>query len=93
MIFKVPFNPRHSVILRLEAWVNTLHIMSSAEAGQSTCPVLVNTTTKQLETPDIYWSKHLSCEQLTTESSKQSSSSPPCHLSQQERASLDTARV
>lgn len=59
----------------------------------STCPVLVNTTTKQLETPDICWSQHPLGEQLAIGSSKESSSSPPCHLPWQECASLDTARV
>lgn len=67
--------------------------MSSAEAGQSICPVLVNTITKQLAILKLYRSQHLSCKQLTIESSKQSSSSPPCHLPWEEHASLDTAHV
>lgn len=53
--------------------------------------VFWSTLSKQWETSGVYWSKHLSCKQITMESFKQSSSSPPCHLPLQERASPDTA--
>lgn len=81
-------------MLVLQAWINILSTSPPLlRAGQSICSVLVNTVSKQWETPGVYRSKRLLCEQLAIESFKRSSSSPPCHLPLQERASPDTASV
>lgn len=53
-------------MLTLRAWINTLSTSSPLHrAGQSVYSVLVNTVSKQWETPGVYWSKHLLCKQLT----------------------------